>query len=232
MIQLNLLPDVKLEYVKAQRLKHLVMVVSIIVASVAVTLVLILFLGVQVQKRHLSNLDGDITSMSNDLKNEPDLNKILTVQNQLNSLNELHDNKPAAQRLGSYLSQITPNEVSIAELKVDFTLNTMSFTGDARSLKAVNEFVDTLKFTDYSAGETKNKAFSSVVLASFTRNDENTRGNQPVSYEVTLSYDPIIFQTTQRVNLRVPKTITTRSNTERPTELFQQQPETNQEGGQ
>ena len=232
MIQFNLLPEVKLEYIKARRTKHLVMLVSLVATGATVGIVVVLFLGVNVvQKRHLGNLSSDIQSKSNQLKNEEDIDKILTVQNQLNNLDALHDSKPASERLGTYLAQVTPNEVSISELSVDFTTNAITFDGTADSLKSVNEFIDTLKFTTYdSNGETKN-TFNTVVLASFDRTDGS--GDDPATYQVTVLFDPVIFDIKQDIKLSVPNKITTRSVTERPEPLFQQQPGAeSQEGGQ
>jgi hypothetical protein len=223
MIQFNLLPDVKLEYIKARRSKHLVVLVSFITTGVMVAITVILFVGVVVQKRHLDNLSHDIHGKSERLKGEKDIDKILTVQNQLNSLNGLHDTKPAVERLGGYLGQVTPNEISISDLAVDYASYSMVFDGTADSLKSVNKFIDTLKFTTYNVeGETKH-AFSTVVLASFDRSDDQPTA--PATYQVTLAFDPVIFDIKQTIQLNIPSQITTRSVTERPSPLFQPQPE-------
>jgi Tfp pilus assembly protein PilN len=233
MIQFNLLPDIKLEYIKARRTKHAVMLVSFIVTGVSVGLVILLFVGVNVvQRTHLNNLNGDIKAKSEQLQREDDINKILTVQNQLNSLNGLHDAKPAADRLGKYLQQVTPNEVTIAELAVDFSANTITFDGNADAIKSVNKFIDTLKFTTYHVegegeeheGESM-KPFSNVVLASFNRAEESGNSSASASYQITLAFDPVIFNTTKNAKLTVPNQITTRSVTERPAPLFQQNEE-------
>ena len=54
MIQFNLLPDVKQEYLKAKRTKQLVVLVSIIASATALTVLLLLFISVNVvQKKSL-----------------------------------------------------------------------------------------------------------------------------------------------------------------------------------
>jgi hypothetical protein len=222
MIQFNLLPDVKIEYLKARRTKRFVMLASAIITSIGLTVLVVLFVGVNVvQKNHLNNLKTDIEAASKQLREEPDLSKILTVQQQLTSLDGLHQDKPAAERLGTYLSQITPSDVTISNFEVDFDANSMTFDGSAPSLKAVNQFVDTLKFTTYETVEGSGKAFTSVVLSSFSRSEQSQDEN-PATYQITLSYDPIIMDGTQAVTLKVPRTTTTRSATERPSGLFQQ----------
>src|SRR5215467_2991209 len=100
MIQFNLLPDVKIQYLKAQRQKHLVVFISTIaiIAAIALFAFLVTFVDV-LQKKNLSDLNADIQTNSNQLKSTPDLSKILTVQNQLKALPGLHDQKAVATRL-------------------------------------------------------------------------------------------------------------------------------------
>lgn len=222
MIQFNLLPDVKLQYIKARNMKRLVMLASAVVTGISLTIMIILFIGVHaLQRGHLNRLRADIDRDSKKLQQEQDLNKILTVQHQLNSLNGLHEAKPAAERLGSYLSQLTPGEVTISNLSVDFGTNAMTIEGASGQFKFINEFIDTLKFTKYKHDDQTTEAFSNVVLASFTRNDEDPE--TPATYQITLQFDPLIFDNTKTVSLEIPNTITTRSTTERPQPLFQAQ---------
>lgn len=224
MIQFNLLPDVKLEYIKARRTKQMVTLVSFIVTGVSVGLVVLLFVGVNVvQRNHLNNLNDDIRVKTEQLKSENDIDKILTVQNQLNSLNGLHDAKPAAERLGPYLAQLTPNEVSISDLSVDFSNQTMKIDGSTDALKWVNTFIDTLKFTTFELDGQQKNAFSGVVMSSFNRADSGQSAGKAAAYQITLTFDPAIFDTTKGIKLTVPNQITTRSVTEKPAPLFEQQ---------
>lgn len=156
MIQFNLLPDVKLEYIKAQRTKHFVVAISVLASAASLGLFIILVLTVNVwQSKTIKDLSGDIKTTSSELKSTKDLNKILTVQSQLGSLSTLHSQKPASQRLFGYLSQVTPAKATISDITADFTLNTLSITGKAPSLDVVNTFTDALKFTSYGQGAVK-----------------------------------------------------------------------------
>ncbi len=95
MVQFNLLPDVKLEYVKTQRTKRLLTLISIVVSIVGLAVLFLSFVTVNVvQKKSLNDLSSDITKYSSQLKNVKDLDKILTVQNQLSTLKGLHDQEP------------------------------------------------------------------------------------------------------------------------------------------
>lgn len=218
MIQFNLLPDIKQQYLKAQRQKHLVVFFSTIAAIATIALFVVMLLVVQVwQKKSISDLNGDIKKYSNQLSGTNDINKILTVQNQLTSLTALHDKKAVASRMFDYVTQTTPAAATISKLNLDFALNTVSISGSADSLATVNTYVDTLKFTTFKAtGETakEGNAYSQVVLSTFTRTSKDT------TYTITATFDPTIFSGTSEVSLTVPKITTTRSATEQPTDLF------------
>ncbi len=217
MIQFNLLPDVKVDYLKASRTKRLVMIASIAVTSLALFIFVLLFLIVNVfQKQHLGNLNKDIAESTAQLKSINDLDKVLTVQNQLNKLTPLHDQKPEASRMTDYLVKLTPNDAKISQVSVDFAANTIEINGSALNLETINKYVDTLKFTDYKTGDAQAKAFSEIVLTSFGVSKENK-----TAYGIQFKFDPMIFDTTKQVELIVPSIISTRSVTERPSDLFE-----------
>lgn len=217
MIQFNLLPDVKIEYIKARRLKRLIATgaSAVMAGCVAITVLLFVFVNL-LQAKHLQDLNKDIATDTSKISKFKDLDKILTVQNQLSSLPGLHASKPVASRLFTYVNQVTPANVSIATVQVDLVTNIINFTGSADSLASVNTFTDTLKFTEYQKkGDTsKTNAFSQVVLSSFGRNDKGA------NYTIDLHYDPLIFNNSSDIDLIVPKKITTRSETEKPSDLF------------
>jgi hypothetical protein len=225
MIQFNLLPDIKLEYMRTKRTKRIVMVTSVAISSAALLIFVSLLMAVGIfQKTHMNNLSDDIVKLSKDLNDTPDLNKILTVQNQLNSLVGVHQQKPAVTRVFPFIQQMTPEAANIISLNVGFGEGTMVINGTADSLITVNKFVDTLKFTDYKEGSNSEKAFSEVVLTSFAKTDKGA------TYTISLKYNPVIFDNTKSVSLDVPNIVTTRSETEKPTSLFELN--TTQEQGQ
>ncbi len=240
MIQFNLLPDVKLEYIRAQRSRRLILSVSVVVSAAAIALLALMLSIDGLQRKHLGDLTKDIKSETAKLQQEPQLNKILTVQNQLESLTALHDQKPAAGRLFTYLNELTPVQVNITSLHIDYVLHTATMTGTTDALSTVNKFVDTLKFTTYAVADpsspsaspaTGTKAFSNVVLSTFGLSG-SLKGAAQASYTIAFSYDPTIFDTTKTVTLSVPNLITTRSEIDKPTDLFTAAPTTTSGGGQ
>ena len=226
MVQFNLLPDVKMQYIKAKRQKHTMLATSILVAASALAVFILLFVAVNIfQTKHLSDLSKDIADTTKQLKDTPDLNKVLTIQNQLGSLPTLHGQKPVTSRLFGFIAQLTPNQATIGNMSVDFTANKLDISGTTDSLSTINKFVDTLKFTTYTktgADGTANdsgKPFKNVVMASFGRGDKDA------TYQISFDFDPAIFDASNNVALVVPKIISTRSETEKPTELFKAIPQ-------
>lgn len=220
MVQFNLLPDIKIQYMRARRQKQFVVMVSTItiIVSIAVLALLISFVF-GVQKKSLTDLSRDINVASEELEGTKDLTKMLTVQNQLKVLPGLHADKAVVSRIFGYITQSTPSAASISRLNVDFAMQTITLSGSADTLETVNTFADTLKFTTYhtkKAPKDEVSAFSSVVLASFGRDSKGA------SYTITLKFDPVIFSGSEEVTLTVPSKITTRSQTEQPAALFQQ----------
>jgi hypothetical protein len=218
-IQFNLLPDIKIQYLKARRQQHLVVLASIVAGIIALTIfVLLLTVVYGLQKKNLNDLNADIKSASQELQATKDLDKILTVQNQLSALPALHDQKVVSSRLFDLLSQVTPASVSINKLNVDWAASTMIIAGSADKLATVNQYTDTLKFTNYSVKnqEGDKRAFSDVVLTSFTRSTADT------TYEMNVKFDPAIFLGTNDIKLSVPEIISTRSEVDKPTALFQE----------
>lgn len=208
-VQFNLLPDVKLEYNRQQRAKRLVYTVCGITTVTVLAITVVAFFAVNIlQHKLLNDANNDITTYSNKLKSIPNLDKVLTIQNQLNALPGLHQTKHVTSRLFDYLPQVTPNNVFIGKLSIDTTADTISITGTADTVESVNKFVDTLKFTQFTtkdAPDTKTKAFSSVILSKVDRDEKGA------TYTIDTTYDAALFDSTQTVSLGIPKETTTRS---------------------
>lgn len=232
MIELNLLPDVKQQYIKAEKSRRLVISISVILIAGSIALLVLLLFAGALQRKHISDLNNDIKKYSDELKSKPQISRILTVQNQLQSLTALHDDKPAVGKLFDYLNQVTPTQVDISSFKVDFTANTITITGNADALNAVNKYIDTLKYTSFtkSGSNTSQKAFSNVVMTSFGISGGTASGGtsttRPATYTITLSYDPSLFDITSNVKLSVPST----STSSRSTDLFKEAPKTVNQG--
>ena len=217
-VEFNLLPDLKMEVVKTARVRNTVVSIAVLAsaASLAIFILLLFTTGV-LQKKQLSDANSEIETANSTLKDTDGLEEILTVQNQLQTLTGLHQDKHISSRLFTYLPQVTPTNVSIGGLNVDLSTDVMQISGTASSQHAVNTFIDTLKFTTYTTADDSpgKNAFPTVVETSFA-----LTGNR-VSYLLDVHFDPILFSNKQAApTLNVPSTITTRSVVDNPSSLF------------
>ncbi|MBA2278910.1 hypothetical protein H0V99_00490 [Candidatus Saccharibacteria bacterium] len=196
---------------RTKRLKRVIILGSVIASIVSILIMMGMFSLNAAQNLHLSNLDEDIKKIKSEFDANPDLNKILTVQNQLNSLPSLYASRPAATRLTKYIEQTTPADIGLTKIVVNFTDYTMEVSGKSSSLQTVNTYADTLKFTSYTTGsdQTTALAFKDVVLSEFSR-------DEIAEFTITLAYDPLIFDEAEEVNLVIPSAVTTRSELARP----------------
>lgn len=221
MVQFNLLPDVKIKYITARRKKRSIMLGSFMTGVGSLGLVALMALYVYlVQGAQIALLNKEIKDHDQSIKTKrsqvDDINKVLTVQNQLDSLDVLHEGKPIVSRTLTYLSKLKPQSVTIT--KVDVAVvdgeNVMTLEGETQLLESVNTFVDTLKFSEFikEEGEDPEPVFTSVVLQDFSRDKEKA------TYTISMNYDPIIFSgKSKETNLIVPKDfISTRSALEVP----------------
>ena len=234
MIQFNLLPDIKIEYIKTLKLKRMVMTIAFIAVGASVGLLILMFSMNAVQKRHVSNLNSDIERLKTELDETDDLTKILTVQNQLNALPALYDGRPAINRLPGFIDQTTPVGIGITQMTIDFSTSTVEIIGDSKNLKTLNSFVDTLRYTTYEVEHEETEevadtgeememtetevhealnAFGNVGLVQFARDSEKA------TFTLSFSFDTTIFDITKKVKLTVPSLVTTRAEVPSP-DLF------------
>lgn len=220
MIQFNLLPDVKINYLKIRRQKRIVILASMLASAIFLLIVLLVSGYVYgIQGSQLSTVNKNISSLNESINSKnrqvDDFNKVLTVQAQLRSLDSLHAQKPLSSRLFIYLSQLTPAQTPLSSLTVSMSEESaMQLQGSTDTLESVNRFVDTLKFTMYKDDENQSSSpvFSNVVLSSFSRDKAGA------SFGVTMNFDPIIFSTEfSPEQFYVPQNkVTTRSEIGRP----------------
>lgn len=199
MVQFNLLPDVKLQYIRSQRTKHLVASIATLSGVVAVGLLLFsMFVVYVVQKQLIQTLNKDIAASSKQLKAIPNIDTMLTVQKQLDSLTGLHEKKPVMSRVFTYLQQLTPQSVGLNKLQADMTANTITLGGTADSLDTVKVYANALKTAKYTTKDgSPQKAFSEVVLSSFSRDADSA------SFTITAKFDPTIFLLNASVEMQV-----------------------------
>lgn len=229
MIQLNLLPDLKKEFIQSQKAKAFVMTVSIFVTLGAIGLSVLLFVYVTfLQQFQISLATDDIAKKEQQLKGITDVEKYVTVQNQLASLPDLHAQKGLYSRLFDFLSVLNPsapNNVTLSDLRVLSEDKTILLTGTAGSFQNLNTFADTLKNANitYKAGgqgdAVTNKMFEQVLVqtADIIRSNSQTQ----VGFTIKTTYNDAVFDAHNTdMTVKVPNITTTQSVTQSPGPIF------------
>lgn len=220
MIILNLLPDIKREYVESRRARAKWISMSILVTIAAVGVTVLVALWVYgAQTIHKAALEGAIEENSAELAKK-DLSKYLTIQNQLQHVSSLHKDKHDFSRLFAFLPNLNPaqpNNVKINNLRLSVEDATIQLQGEAPSYKALATFKDTLANADVvytPEGSQDSQTDTLFTKVSVTRSSlsDSSAGGQVVSYQFELVYQPEAFVfSNKKVSVKVPNKETTNS---------------------
>jgi len=201
MIEINLVPDVKQELIKAQRIRSTVVSTAISVAAISVGLVTLLAIYVfAVQTVRGAVADDAIKKGSAQLAEVEDLSKTLTIQNQLTKISMLHDQSKIDSRIFDVLTAIippAPNDVQISSLTIDASTDTITIEGQAtNSYAAVEVFRKTIegaqvKFT--TDGNEQEVVLASNISTGDTSYGEDSSGAKVLRFTISFTYDEALF---------------------------------------
>lgn len=217
MIKLNLLPDVKLEYLHTKRVQAQVISIATIVTLAAIGLVVLLAVwvygGQTLQKNYLT---GEIKKNETELRNVKDIDKYLTIQNQLGNITALHDAKNDFSRLLTFLPTLNPsapNNVRLTNVEVitNEAGNTLALQGEVKDYTALATFRDTLMNAQLNYGESKERLFESVTVSTSAL-EQSTAGPQVVVFRIDTIYNPNAFLfSVKNPSVSIPLKTTTQS---------------------
>lgn len=199
MIEINLVPNVKQELIKAQRVRSKVIAGAIVVgiASVAAVLLLAFYVfGVQAARGFIA--DNAIDDGNNKLTKVEDLSKTLTIQNQLTKIPALNNNKKIDSRVFDLLLAIippAPNDIKISDMTVDSATNTITINGQAtNSYAAVEVFKKTIDGAKVEfSGNTEGVKLASNISTSNTSYGEDSSGAKVLRFTISFTYDKELF---------------------------------------
>lgn len=219
MIEVNLVPDVKQELIRAQRVRAAVISISILAGIIAIGVVVMLAVySYGVQSVRSAILDGNIKSGSDKLASVEDLSKTLTIQNQLEKMSSLNSEKTITSRVFDMLNAIIPrepNDVKISNLRVDTSTNFVTIEGQAQnSYAAVEVFRKTIegsivKYTTADQEETQQVPLATNVSTSDTSYGEDSSGVKVLRFTMSFTYATELFAPTSK-NVKIE--VTTKGN--------------------
>lgn len=141
--EINLVPEVKRRMIKAMKFRNLMLFVAIIVVALSGGTVVVMASIWEGQNIAMSTQDTKLKKMSDKLKSYDSLSELLTIQKQLEELEEISSNKKVLSRVFSILGTILPSGpdvISISELMVDLSTNEIRF--DAQADAKVSPYID------------------------------------------------------------------------------------------
>ena len=141
--EINLVPTVKAEAIRALRMRNRVLFVCIIVVSVAAGITAILGSVVTGQNITKGNQDNKINEMSKKINNFEGLSEYLTIQDQLGNIANIQDNRMVLSRVFSFFNTVLPtgvDKITLSELSINLQDSTFTFTGQADA--GVDPFID------------------------------------------------------------------------------------------
>jgi len=204
MIELNLLPDIKKQYIKAIRVRTTIALVSMIVIMTAIAVVIASVGYVYVaQTAIINNRTAEIEKKTAELKRKPNTTLNLTLQNQLEQLPVLHEQKAIYSRVMDMLpilNPVAPNSISLSSLTISNDNKTMTFNGATDTFEALSVFQESLKYTQlttYTAqddgrrDDVQSNLFSEVVIESSSLGQVN--GKPKVSFVIRTTYTDQAF---------------------------------------
>lgn len=229
MITLNLLPDIKRQYIKAQRTQARVISGAILVSIVAGGAVaLAAFYVYAVQGIYSATLSSGIKDKAEKLTSIKDIDKYATVQNQLANISDLHSKKITTSRLFNVMSQLNPaapNNVRISNLNFDAMTTTITLDGTTDTFTGLETFRDTLKNAEVSYATTgtettKEPLFtpgSIIIVSQGLGQDASPGGGKTVAFKFSMQYNPQTFaRNSSAVTITVPNKDTTQSRQDTP----------------
>lgn len=207
MIEINLVPDVKLELLRARKLRNNVISACIVITIAAVGIVVLLGLyNYGALAIADASADRSINEQSAKLKKVPDLAKTLTLQQQLASLTEMHNNKLISSRLFDIATTIipdSPNDVTISRLTLDTESTMITIEGQAKNgYEALEVFKKTIEETKFDYGLAGIRQEPINIALEVTDGDrsygEDSNGEKTLRFTMQFTYPLELFARTSQ----------------------------------
>lgn len=195
MIEINLLPNVKRELLKTRAMRNRVISISFLVggASIAAVVVLALIFGSQIAAEAVQN--GVIKDRNDKLMAVEDLNKVVTIQNQLTKINEQHSGKKINSRIFDVVTAVnpvTPNNVSFSDIKVNPESKTITLEGSAvngySALETLKKTILNTKVQTTDGDKSSEVSLTKEIKDGDTSFGENSEGKKVLQFSFSFEY--------------------------------------------
>jgi hypothetical protein len=215
MIEINLIPDVKQELIKAERVRASVISTAILIGLIAVGIVVVLagLLGGQAIASNLA--DEAIKKQNSELMGKSDLTDTLTIQNQLTKLSQMHDDKKMDSRLFDLLVAVNPaapNNVAFSSVKISPDTKTLHIEGQAAGGFAAVEVLkktiigSKVHYLEATGDDTPHDvSLADTVDVIETSYGEDASGQKVLRFTISFAYPTELFKSGLRsVSVKAP----------------------------
>ena len=195
MIEINLLPNVKRELLKTRVMRNRVISISFLVGgvSIAAVVVLALILGSQIAAEAVQS--GVIKDRNDKLMAVEDLNKVVTIQNQLTKINEQHSGKKINSRIFDVVTAVNPvapNNVSFSDIKVNPGSKTITLEGSAvngySALETLKKTILNTKVQTTDGDKSSEVSLTKEIKDGDTSFGENSEGKKVLQFSFSFEY--------------------------------------------
>lgn len=197
MIEINLIPDVKREYLRTRALRNFIITISIFVGLGAAAIVVVLSLFFAGQLVLENSLNSNITKQGKELMSVKDLDKAVTLQQQLGQIDDQHNSKKAYSRLFGVVDAVKPQSVKISTLRVSPEDTTLYVEGVAEDgFSALEAFKKTIMNTSIelgSKGDIKEVVLTKEVVGGETNFGEDASGSRVLRFSFSFEYPEELF---------------------------------------
>jgi Tfp pilus assembly protein PilN len=210
MIQINLIPDVKREYLAARKLHSMVVTGSLLASAAAIGIVVLLAVNVfGVQALRNLQADNSIKDEHKELVAKEGLVSAVTVHDQLKQLSELQGSSKVNSRVFDMLSAIVPNSaptVAISKTTVDTDENTVQLEAQSpdgyAALEKLKKTIAATNLRYLEGDEAAEVPLASDIVDSERSFGEDAQGTTVLRFTVSFTYDEALFSNQVR-DLRV-----------------------------
>jgi len=230
MIQINLIPDIKRELLRAQQMRRTAISISIFAGIIAAGAVVALGIILGVQVVHQNIVQTNIDSEYKTLKGVDNIENVLTIQNQLTSIQSYQDKRTIDSRLFDVLGAINPaepNSAKFSSIKLDPLSQTITIEGTAANgYSATETFRKTILNTQVESGtgsDVVKTPLTNEVTIGETSYGQSADGVRVLRFSVTFTYPDGLFDNSlKNIKIVTPtaKIDVTDSKTRVPESLF------------
>ncbi len=183
--EINLVPDVKDEMIKALKMRNFIFFLCIVIASASVATMLVFASIAGGQQAIVDGKQTTLTNLSKKIGDYSDLSDFLTIKDQLANIEEITTNKKILSRTFSILSAILPkgaDTITISELTVNLSTDepTMSFDAQANAgdppyidYNVLDSFKKSMQYMRYDYGNYVDKNGEAIPAYCMIENGED-----------------------------------------------------------